>query len=157
MKVFSKVALIAAAVMLVSVFSGCKTDEAENEASVVAEFNGELRGMKVLEEPVPAGILENVKAQEKTDIEAEVTAYFYDDNTLIVSGFYINYEGDFVRGTYTGDPTKDGKIEVVTKAEFQGGKGIEEYSEAEWRTETVVIENDTFEFQRQPFVFTRVE
>ena len=84
MKLFSKIAVLAAAVMLVSVFAGCKNNEDEG-AGVLAEY-----------------------VQKDSDFEGTIT--FFDDDTFeanmtgIESGIEMEV---YATGTYKGDISKD--------------------------------------------------
>ena len=84
MKLFSKVAVLAAAVMLVSVFTGCKNNEDEG-AGVLAEY-------------------------EVKDSDHEGTITFFDDDTFEVNmtGIEEGIEMElYATGTYKGDISKD--------------------------------------------------
>ena len=90
MKVFSKIAVIAAAFMLVSAFVSCKND-AEEGSGIVAEF-----------------VCDSLYGPS-----TEGTLTCYDDNTWDILTTFQDVEFTFAKGTYEGDPSKDGKIKVI--------------------------------------------
>lgn len=105
MKLFSKVAVLAAALMVVSVFAGCKNAEDEGDG-VVALYNGYLDGTK---KKFPARLATGID-YEKPVLELK----FYDDNTFDVITVQ-GEEAEFANGTYKGDPAKDGDIDITFK------------------------------------------
>ena len=98
MKLFSKIAVIAAAFMLVSVFASCKTEE-EGPATV-AEF-------------------------ESKEGKTVATVTFYDDDSFEFNGteeIYGTLMEFYISGTYKGDVTKknvEGTYEI-TEATYNG-------------------------------------
>lgn len=90
MKVFSKIAVFAAAFMLVSVFASCKND-ADESSGIVAEF-----------------VCDSLHGP---DTEGTLTCY--DDNTWDILTTYQDVEFIYSKGTYKGDPSKDGEIKVI--------------------------------------------
>ena len=154
MKLFSKIAVIAAACMLVSVFTACKTEEEESGPGIVAEFKG----------TIPSIPSTNIRSIDKMPV-FDITAYFYDDDSFEATGNYkwadddkIVYEGDFAKGTYTGDPSKDGKIKLTLTSTYNGS-GLKEIPKENQEADEITIIDGTFviadlEF---PIVFKRVE
>ena len=107
MKLFSKVAVLAAALMVVSVFAGCKNAEDEGDG-VVAVYKGYPGKFKKTAE------LSSVDAR-KADIPTDnpyANLTFYDDDTFNVTLLVVEDEPEIAVGTYSGDPSKDGKIKV---------------------------------------------
>ena len=127
MKVFSKIAVIAAALMLVSVFVSCKND-AEEGPGVVAEFVSDGDNM----------------------LGVKLTCTCYDDDSFDIvldDAKDIKEAKEFVgetlyMGTYKGDPTKkNGEIEVVMTHGFNGKEQVE-YPEKQQIKATVEIVDD---------------
>ena len=111
MKLFSKVAVLAAALMVVSVFAGCKNAEDEG-AGVVAEFDGYLDNSKLKSEAIDS----SRAADETPDYSKPIlNLKFYDDDTFVVEAVQM-YEGVFAEGTYKGDPSKDGEVIITFSA-----------------------------------------
>lgn len=107
MKLFSKVAVLAAALMVVSVFTGCKNAEDEG-AGVVAVYKG--YPSKIQEKAVISSV-DARKADVPTD-KPYANLTFYDDDTFNVTLLVAEEEPEIAVGTYSGDPSKDGKIKV---------------------------------------------
>ena len=129
MKVFSKIAVIAAAFMLVSVFVSCKND-AEEGPGVVAEFvsDGEnYMGVKLSCTCYDDDCFEIVIEDAKDVTQAK---------DLVGETMY--------KGTYKGDPTKDGELDVVVTEAFDG-KSLQELPETAQIKETVSIVKDVLE------------
>lgn len=129
MKVFSKIAVIAAAFMLVSAFVSCKND-AEEGPGVVAEF----------------------VSDGENYMGVKLSCTFYDDDSfeiVIEDAKDVTAAKDFVgetmyKGTYKGDPTKDGELDVVVTDGFDG-KELVEYPEDKQIKTTVSIVKDVAE------------
>lgn len=108
MKLFSKVAVLAAALMVVSVFAGCKNAEDEGDG-VVAVYKGYPSKTKIKD-----AVLSSVDARE-ADIPTDkpyANLTFYDDDTFNVTLLVAEEEPEIAVGTYSGDPSKDGKIKI---------------------------------------------
>ena len=168
MKMFKKLAVLAAALMLLSVFVSCNNNaEESSDAAVVAEFNGYA---KVKEFP-PEGI--EVLPSRAAKVEApDVKVTFYDDDTFKVFSFLKKKAVDdpeiraadtmeVMNGTYEGDPSKDGKVKVTVENSANKDGDLEPLP-ADLPAEiknmyntTIVIENDEFDYQI--FRFVRVE
>lgn len=92
MKLFSKIAALAAVVLLVSGLAACK--DAEEGPSVVAEYHTETN----------------------TELGVPATFTFYDDDSWELIYDFTSMGGNeelFYKGTYKGDPTEDGTIEIT--------------------------------------------
>ena len=92
MKLFSKIAALAAVVLLVSGLAACK--DAEEGPSVVAEYHTETN----------------------TELGVPATFTFYDDDSWELIYDFTSMGGNeelFYKGTYKGDPAKDGTITII--------------------------------------------
>ena len=156
MKLFKKMAVLAAALMLLSVFVSCDNNAEEAGDGIVAEFNGYVN--KFAELPRAAKVIEP---------DAKVT--FYDDNTFKVvayESFLDSLSGDgraaeksaeIANGTYEGTPDKDGKVKIT----FENAISLETLELVEIKdsdpekTGTVEIKDGKFYFIF--FDFVRVE
>lgn len=83
MKMFKKMAVLAAALMMVSVFVSCDNNAEETDAAVVAEFNGYFYPEDVI-------VRENVSREAELKIEpveqsVAAKVVFYDDDTFKLS------------------------------------------------------------------------
>lgn len=92
MKLFSKIAVVAAALMLVSIFTGCKNDSGSGP-EIVAVFEG---------------------FTQSEHYACTLTCYDDESWDLDVSGTPIG-GFTYAKGTYEGDPTKDGTFNYVIK------------------------------------------
>lgn len=107
MKLFSKVAVLAAALMVVSVFAGCKNAEDEGDG-VVAVYKG-------YPSKTPKKAVSSSVDARKADIPTDnpyANLTFYDDDTFNVTLLVAEEEPEIAVGTYSGDPSKDGKIKI---------------------------------------------
>lgn len=119
MKVFSKVAVILAAFMLVSVFTACNNNE-DASASEVAVF-----------------------------VNQDATCTFYDDDTWAIEGkMELGDTSDDIpveaNGTYNGDVTKDGEVDI--EVETYSINGQELPIPGGQNKGTITIKDDKFNF-----------
>ena len=91
MKLFSKIAVVAAALLLVSVFTGCNNSSSGSGPETLAVFEG-----------------------TSGRYACTLTCFEDDSWDLDIAGTPL---GDFTyaKGTYEGDPTKDGTFDYVIK------------------------------------------
>ena len=168
MKLFKKMAVLAAALMLVSVFVSCDNNtEESSDAAVIAEFNGYANAKEL----PPEGIeILGSRAAKVEDPDVKVT--FYDDDTFKVMSILKKKAVDepepraadtaeVMNGTYEGDPSKDGKVKVTVE-NMMGDSGkleplpdnLPDYLKNMYNT-TIEIKEDEFDYQI--FHFVRVE
>ena len=168
MKMFKKLAVLAAALMMVSVFVSCDNNaEESSDAAVVAEFNGYENAKELPPEAIE--ILPS-RAAKVEDPDVKVT--FYDDDTFKVISFLkkkaVNEPTpraantmEVMNGTYEGDPSKDGKVKVTVE-NMMGDSGeleplpdtLPDYVKKMYNT---TIEIKEGEFDYQIFHFVRAE
>ena len=160
MKMFKKMAVLAAALMLLSVFVSCDNNAEESDAAVVAEFNG--YGLLV------SSINEFSERSAKKIREPDAKVTFYDDDTFKVVAFYqekIAYDNidlraadksiEVANGTYDGDHTKDGNVKITFEnyADMETGE-LEEVPSKDAKTD-ITIKDGCFKFMY--YIFERVE
>ena len=157
MKLFSKVAVAAAALMMVSVFTGCKTED--SGAGVVAEFKGKCSEMGELTRNIKG----QVAAPEVSQTFPDTLLTFYDDDTFELTAEYNNEEGVFLAGTYKGEPDKNGTktepniVKITIKQAFNGTK-LEDLKK-DMEDEIYIDPNGRFTYNLMgpTYEFTRVE
>lgn len=107
MKKFAKISAVLAALVLAVAFIGCSSDDDDDDPEVVK-------------------VVTQVWGDKK---ECYDKYTFYDDGT-VVNEWSDEEDSDSCKGTYSGDPTKDGSKVIINNGED------------EW---TIVISGDTFE------------
>lgn len=107
MKKFAKISAVLAALVLALAFIGCSSDDDDDDPEVV----------KVV----------TWKSEDGTEKE-KIT--FYDDNTFVCEWSSEEEGSGSYKGTYSGDPTKDGNEITLTD------------DEESW---TIVISGDTYD------------
>ena len=169
MKMFKKMAVLAAALMMVSVFVSCDNNAEESDAAVIAEFDGYFAGYVVtrseVKPPIDEPPVDEPLVDEPMDPDAKV--FFYDDNT-----FKLSYNSEFLEGmneraaatfvevangTYEGDPSKDGKVKISVEevGNMKTGKLEEAPADAKkYFNKTIEIKNGAFNYDM--FYFERV-
>ena len=162
MKMFKKMAVLAAALMLLSVFVSCDNNaEEESGDGIVAVFNGYYAGKPLVSPDFPEPEPRAVKADEPV---TKIT--FYDDNTFKAVAYVreavaldnVSREVEttpLATGTYDGDPTKDGKVDVTIEKYAGMESGELEDVPAGKGDVTITIKDDSFLFLG--FNFKRIE
>ena len=163
MKMFKKMAVLAAALMMVSVFVSCDNNTEEAGDGIVAEFYGYPERIRVREQISNAA--RGVKAEAKEPV-AKVT--FYDDDTFKVVAFYqkqVAYDNidsraadntvEIANGTYEGNPAEDGDVKITLKMLVDMENGEPEKVPADEAKTTIKISKGKFNFM--DLSFERIE